>query len=338
MKLRHWFVVLAIAFMPVAANATGDYELMIPDGGIRVDADPVMVNQTVKVYVTIKNIGHLDNEGIAVFMDNGSNFSMKDFSAKINGNMEEIWSTWTPKTAGSHTVKIKLVPDASMNNPALANYSSQITVYVDQDTDGDGIRDQLDPDIDNDGLTNDEEHAIGTDPYKPDTDGDGVNDKNDYYPLDPSRWKKEVAPVVVTTQQTSNNNQGQSQTNTTSPKSTGKTTPTTPSRAAASPPDQATTNENDQTRLLALASTSTDLAIIQPTSTAEIITPTTTEIVTTTAANDGTITPTQPASDKETKNSFWNLNTFLWSIAALCGLVAGIFTWLAIKKKNRQIP
>lgn len=74
------------------------------------------------------------------------------------------------------------------------------------DTDGDGIEDgveitngsdPLDPcdpsdascDLDNDGLTNDQETAAGTDPTNPDTDGDGINDgqelSNGSDPLNP---------------------------------------------------------------------------------------------------------------------------------------------------------
>ena len=44
------------------------------------------------------------------------------------------------------------------------------------DTDGDGIPDAVDPDIDGDGVNNSDEKAAGTDPYNPDTDGDGTND------------------------------------------------------------------------------------------------------------------------------------------------------------------
>src|SRR3989344_3868036 len=44
------------------------------------------------------------------------------------------------------------------------------------DTDGDGIGDTCDNDIDGDGLTNTQEAALGTDPTKPDTDGDGLTD------------------------------------------------------------------------------------------------------------------------------------------------------------------
>jgi len=78
----------------------------------------------------------------------------------------------------------------------------------DPDTDGDGIPDgqevnvdQTDPldacsqiggvvpgirDCDEDGLTNDEEETLGTDPYDPDTDGDGAMDSLDGHPLEPT--------------------------------------------------------------------------------------------------------------------------------------------------------
>lgn len=78
------------------------------------------------------------------------------------------------------------------------------------DLDGDGIPDDQDSDIDNDGLFNWEETGAAgvdkswsgaeppkpTDPRKYDTDGDKVNDKDDFYPLDPDRWDKKIDIVV----------------------------------------------------------------------------------------------------------------------------------------------
>ncbi len=56
------------------------------------------------------------------------------------------------------------------------------------DNDGDGIPDTNDPDDDNDGLTDEEEATLGTDPLNPDTDGDGILDGqetvDDTNPLD----------------------------------------------------------------------------------------------------------------------------------------------------------
>jgi uncharacterized membrane protein YgcG len=68
------------------------------------------------------------------------------------------------------------------------------------DADGDGMNDTCEikyfgnttaqnasGDPDGDGLTNGQECALGTDPTKADTDGDGTNDKDDPFPLDPSK-------------------------------------------------------------------------------------------------------------------------------------------------------
>ncbi len=51
------------------------------------------------------------------------------------------------------------------------------------DIDGDGVKNILDPDSDNDGMKDGAELAKGTDPSNPDTDGDGVPDGYDKNPL-----------------------------------------------------------------------------------------------------------------------------------------------------------
>lgn len=67
---------------------------------------------------------------------------------------------------------------------------------LDPDTDDDGLADGAaaenglspsDFDQDHDGLINALERAAGTDPFSADSDGDGVNDKDDAFPLDPTR-------------------------------------------------------------------------------------------------------------------------------------------------------
>lgn len=55
------------------------------------------------------------------------------------------------------------------------------------DTDKDGIGNNADLDDDGDGVTDIIEIKNGTDPLKADTDGDGVNDKEDKWPLDPTK-------------------------------------------------------------------------------------------------------------------------------------------------------
>jgi hypothetical protein len=73
------------------------------------------------------------------------------------------------------------VDDAADNCPAVANTNQS-------DLDGDGFGDACDPNIDGDGVSNDEENANGTDPYEADTDGDLVDDGADAFPLDGLEW------------------------------------------------------------------------------------------------------------------------------------------------------
>lgn len=107
-------------------------------------------------------------------------------------------------------------PDGTDPNPTNPK------VFTPPDTDHDGKLDSVDSDIDNDGLYNWQEtgKATGnknstattnngvvskpTDAHKYDTDGDAVGDKEDYYPLDPKRWNKEISaasalPDLITT-------------------------------------------------------------------------------------------------------------------------------------------
>jgi len=51
-------------------------------------------------------------------------------------------------------------------------------------------------DSDHDGLMDDYERELGTDPFNPDTDFDGVDDGKDIFPLDSSRWTHDITPML----------------------------------------------------------------------------------------------------------------------------------------------
>lgn len=75
----------------------------------------------------------------------------------------------------------------------IATASVQVVVLADLDRDG--IPDVQDPDMDGDGLSNDRERELGTDPRKADTDGDSIADGLDPKPLIPNR--RPVAGFLV---------------------------------------------------------------------------------------------------------------------------------------------
>jgi hypothetical protein len=94
------------------------------------------------------------------------------------------------KRLGTNPLKVDTDGDGYSDKEEVGAGTNPLnpTSFPGLDTDGDGISDRVDTDIDNDGLYNWEEEVLGTDPYKRDADGDGVGDKEDCYPLDPTRW------------------------------------------------------------------------------------------------------------------------------------------------------
>ena len=117
---------------------------------------------------------------------------------------------------------------------ANGTITQEVTLTVEQDADGDGIGNNVDPDDDNDqipddyeianelnpldatdaigdldgdGLSNLDEYLAGTEINNPDTDGDTYNDSQDFFPLDPNQWESpgtiftppepsDIAPVI----------------------------------------------------------------------------------------------------------------------------------------------
>ncbi len=393
MKPHAWFFALALAAMPLCAQAALTYDIQIPAGGITVDHTNIFVGQTAKIYVNVDNIGTNDVEGTAVFKEDGVIIGQKAISAKATGRVEEIWQNWKPTTVGNHVIEVAISPDTPDATPE--NNSGQITIFVDKDTDhdgigdsvdpdidgdgvpngqdqfpldptrskdtdGDGIDDSIDSDIDNDGLYNWEETKIGTDPTKYDTDGDHVSDKEDAFPLDPKRWDPEPAPTSNTsgggssgsqtpsdnpTNSGSSGSGGSSSSNTQGSGSSGSSqtdSGTNPSDAGTSNGsagglDTSTSNsqgaDGQVLGIKIFGATSTD-ALLSATSTAELVMATSSQEI----ANDQA-QAVQPQSDDQADVSdkkSWNLSLALWGVAIVFGVLAGLFIWLAKRRKEED--
>lgn len=212
------------------------HDLQIGSEDITLDPVNPIAKQQVRIYATVHNVGTSDTEAAIEFYDGDRKIGSKAVSVRAGGRPDEMWMLWTPMSEGNHLLRVRLVSDSDTPDENADNNIVTLDTYADvdtdgdgvpnridldddndgvldvndqfpldptrsKDTDGDGIDDRVDSDIDNDGLTNAEEARLGTDPTRRDTDGDGVGDKEDVYPLDPKRWKIELAkapaPVAV---------------------------------------------------------------------------------------------------------------------------------------------
>jgi hypothetical protein len=103
----------------------------------------------------------------------------------INGQATRFQVAIFTKVLGDKTKKSRspiILPAGTTPTPGTPGAPGvTVTPPPPPDCDGDGTPDAQDTDDDNDGLGDDVEAKIHTDPCKPDTDGDGVGDAFEYY-------------------------------------------------------------------------------------------------------------------------------------------------------------
>lgn len=165
--------------------SAASYDLKISSEDITFAESVLIAGSTTRVYARIHNIGTEDIAGYVTFfrgaavVDNSQTVSVRP------GNFADAWVDFqVPNTAFNVLARIQGTTPADQNvsnNEALTGL-----ITPDFDTDGDGIADSIDPDDDNDSLTDLQEQQLGTDPLDTDTDNDGSNDAQDDFPLDSS--------------------------------------------------------------------------------------------------------------------------------------------------------
>ena len=156
--------------------------------GIWYSKSPFFVDENVRVYVAFQNSSESEIIGEIEFYDNGKRFATKDFSA-LSGRLVESWADFATDK-GDHVVHVKLVnvkryEDSgwSENIEIESNIIEAEEIFVDYDTDGDGIGNEEDKDDDGDGFSDREEDLADTDPldkndYPEEEDGGGGSSKN----------------------------------------------------------------------------------------------------------------------------------------------------------------
>ncbi len=158
-----WLVLLlAVPSLVGAVENAGIVE------GIWLSNPEPVENQPVRIYVAIHNTTSGDLEGTVHFRVNDQLLDTMRINA-LSGRIIESWADWVP-TAGTSTLTVDLRRTELANTAsgtqavAVVQPLTERTIFIDTDTDGDTIGNQVDEDDDNDGMSDTDEAAAGRDP------------------------------------------------------------------------------------------------------------------------------------------------------------------------------
>ncbi|PJC01511.1 MAG: hypothetical protein CO073_03430, partial [Candidatus Komeilibacteria bacterium CG_4_9_14_0_8_um_filter_36_9] len=158
------------------------YDLKLESGDISFSESVLIAGSTVRVYARIYNTGTEDIAGYVTFYRGAAIVDDSQTVSVRPGNFADAWVDFqVPNTAFNVLARIQGTQPADQNtsnNEALTGL-----VTPDFDTDGDGIANSIDPDDDNDSLTDLQEQQLGTNPLDTDSDNDGASDSQDAFPL-----------------------------------------------------------------------------------------------------------------------------------------------------------
>jgi hypothetical protein len=176
--------VVALLLASVSAFAAFDNDLSIAGDELVIQPNSgVVAGKIIKFYTTVRNNGDKDLIGTVKFFVNGQQVATdQPVSVKQGSIPDEVFVNWVA-VAGNHKVSAQIYPYETEGDNTANNYVEK-NLFVDMDTDGDGVGDSVDVDDDNDGVKDTDEEGQGTNPKKYDTDNDGVNDGKDVFPLD----------------------------------------------------------------------------------------------------------------------------------------------------------
>ncbi|MFW0862426.1 MAG: hypothetical protein ACKKL6_02465 [Candidatus Komeilibacteria bacterium] len=181
------YIIILILFVIPGITLAADYDLSVQSSDISFSENLLIAGSTVRIYATVHNVGTQDMRGYITFFQGNVVVDDSQVLAIRPGNSADAWVDFTvPSSEFNILARIQGTSPADQN----ADNDQALTSLIrpDIDTDGDGIANAIDPDDDNDGLTDIQEKTKGTDPLLSDTDGDGSSDKLDLFPLNKDEY------------------------------------------------------------------------------------------------------------------------------------------------------
>lgn len=218
MRRLSLFILSVIVFLP-AGIAHAESLAGIPSGGIWFSKDPFFAGEQISIYTVVFNATKTEIKGELEFLDADQLLGRKEISIAAGEN--KVVGLPITVAEGKHAFRARLaggdladkdgspllLREVKNGDGVFSIQTGQILRNTLKDSDGDGVSDLSDSDIDGDGLSNTEEKKLGTNPKVPDSDGDGILDGIDKHsltrdelppiakPLDPS-GEKEISRAI----------------------------------------------------------------------------------------------------------------------------------------------
>lgn len=180
--LRWTWLAMMVAILigaPLTHAQSYSQDLFIGAGDVRIP-DNVILGSKIRIYVSVHNGGSIDLAGVVKFYDERTQSFMgpdQPVSA-LAGATDDVYMDWTARDYGEHPISVRIIPwQEALDNPN--NNKITKTIFIDKDSDGDGIGDRVDPDDDNDGTLDSQDAFAGNPNESADTDNDGIGNNTD---------------------------------------------------------------------------------------------------------------------------------------------------------------
>jgi hypothetical protein len=166
MRMIVTIAILVLLFLPQSTEAEELNAGFVR--GLWYSTTTPFAGEPVRIYAALRNHTDHDLTGTVRFNVNGKRIGVSYVNA-LPGRIVEAWVDWTPPY-GNHVITAAL-SEVRLHelgtSPQTVEVVSQLAedmLFIDYDTDKDGIGNAEDSDDDNDGISDDDEIAQGTDP------------------------------------------------------------------------------------------------------------------------------------------------------------------------------